>query len=455
MARTTGTGVPSVFSMNAVGTDAATDTISLSGDTSARISSSTSRTFWGLTETSSTSASRAAARLSVPTGIASCSESRRARSACRTVPRTRLGDRPALSSPWSRIAPIFPVPRSAIRRSPSRCSMVVEAMGDLTEKRDSWRATLDPSAGSGSTGAARSPAPRGAAPTRDRSPPRGPPRLRRRSARAAPARRCAARLPARPPPLGAGPVRQRRPAGAVEHAPRPARIEARTPDELGTPAQQHGRPEQLRRLGSAAPRGLGETRPVEGIDDGAPDGGALLVHVKGFVAADWGGGDGDVGEQARRLRRFAGQVARDVHGAGAQRQQARVCVREEPEREEAQPRPVPPVFIETLDREVVAPGVFDESERPRADGARRAVRSRRHYAPVGVGELLDQASSRARRRDVEGGGVDDAHGRLADPHGAAAGTGDAPHRPHYRRSRQRGAVVHPHALAQMEPPRVT
>ena len=257
-----------------------------------------------------------------------------------------------------------------------------------------------------------------------------------------------------PPRLGAGPVREGRPAGAVEHAPRPARIEARTPDEIGTPAQEHGGPEQQRRLGSAAPRGLGEARPVEGIDDGAPDRGALLVHVQGVVAADWGGGDGDVGEQARRPRRFAGQVARDVHGAGAQCQQARVCVREEPEREAAQPRPVTPVFVEALDREVVAPGVFDESERPRADGARRAVRSRRHDAPVGVGELLDQAPSRARRRDVEGGVVDDAHGRLADPHGAAAGAGDAPHRPHYRRSRQRGAVVHPHALAQMEPPRV-
>src|SRR2546426_5074056 len=89
-----------------------------------------------------------------------------------------------------------------------------------------------------------------------------------------------------PPRFGADPVREGRPAGAVEQAPRPARIGAGTGDELRTPAQQLRRPEQLRRLRSAAPRGLDEARPVEGIDDGPPDRGARLGHVQGFIAAD-------------------------------------------------------------------------------------------------------------------------------------------------------------------------
>ena len=115
IARTTGIGFPKSSSMKPVGTEAATEMTSCEGVTSPRISSSSSRTFCGLTAMMITSAPRTAARLSVPTDTARLAPSVCARSACRTVATALPGGRPASSRPCSRIFPILPSPRTATR----------------------------------------------------------------------------------------------------------------------------------------------------------------------------------------------------------------------------------------------------------------------------------------------------------------------------------------------------
>src|SRR5690242_4268552 len=115
IARTTGTPFSRRASIKLVGTDAATETTSAAGVTSGRICSSRSPTFCGLTATTTTSAPRTAARLSVSTAMGSRPERVAARSAWRTVARTPAGARPALSSPWSRMVPILPSPNTATR----------------------------------------------------------------------------------------------------------------------------------------------------------------------------------------------------------------------------------------------------------------------------------------------------------------------------------------------------
>ena len=82
MARTTGTLLPSAFSIWLVGTDAATEITSCSGRALDRISSATPATACGLTQMNTMSASFAAAALSVPTGMPSFFESALARSSC-------------------------------------------------------------------------------------------------------------------------------------------------------------------------------------------------------------------------------------------------------------------------------------------------------------------------------------------------------------------------------------
>src|SRR5579863_8956351 len=116
MARTTGTARFNTRSIRLVGTDAATEMMIWFLVTLGRICSTTWSTICGFTHSRMMSALRAAARLSVVTGIPSFLLRLRAFSSCWTVATVVLLENNRFSrSALSRMPPIFPAPSTATR----------------------------------------------------------------------------------------------------------------------------------------------------------------------------------------------------------------------------------------------------------------------------------------------------------------------------------------------------
>src|SRR5271156_4025108 len=114
MARITGTAESRVFSIRLLGTEAATEITNCLGVICPRSSATTSSTTCGFTAIRITSASLAACKLFVPTGMPSFALMARARSSCATVAVVSSGARrPFLSNACSRMPPIFPAPSTA------------------------------------------------------------------------------------------------------------------------------------------------------------------------------------------------------------------------------------------------------------------------------------------------------------------------------------------------------
>ena len=103
--------------MAAIGTPAATEMMSFEGSMAGAISMSTLSSACGFTHSTTTSASRAAVRLSLATRMPYASSSSFFFSARRTVAVTLSFDRPARSSPLMMALAMLPAPMNVMRRS--------------------------------------------------------------------------------------------------------------------------------------------------------------------------------------------------------------------------------------------------------------------------------------------------------------------------------------------------